>query len=747
MRSRPISLLFLSLLLAGCALAGGSGAEPTPSTLPAPTVRTLQAPDPEDTARAFLDDWQDGDYGAMYAFLTPLTQDGLTQEEFTTRYQEVAQQAAITGIRYELVSSLLNPSSAQVRYRITLESAAVGDIVRETWMDMTRVEEQWRVAWTESTILPELDGTTGMQMNLVTPPRANIYDREGQALATTGEIVALWLVPNQVGDDDAESAMLSALGEILDRHPEAIQRDYDDIRDTDWWVPLGEVSLEEFQQVQGTLADAGGVQWATYNGRFYLDQGLAPHSVGYVGQIQEEQLESYLRRGYQQDAFIGQIGIEEIFEQELRGTPGGKLYLTDAEGNPIDIVAEREFTPPYAVYTNLDRELQHNVRDAIAGFSGAAVVLERDTGAVLAMASSPDFDPNLFDWHNPNSSGGLQEIFQQNQPLVNRATTGVYPLGSLFKVISTSAALESGLFEPDTVYNCGHVWERLGVPLYDWTYEDGLPAQGEISLLQGLARSCNPYFYEIGWTLFNNDLPGALSEMATAFGLGQETGIEIDEVAGSVPGPEASEDWAIRNSVGLAIGQDELQATPLQAVRYVAAVGNGGTLYRPQLVNRVENAVGEVRQSFSPEAQGTLPLTPEHLEAIQRAMVEVVRGDHGTARRRFLGLNLSIAGKTGTAQTGDEFSEPHSWFGAYTFEQRENTPDIAVVVVLEGQGEGSEWAAPIARRIIESHFFGRPITLYPWESQIGLERTTTPSPEEEEDEGPPEPTPTPQPSG
>ncbi len=229
--------------------------------------------------------------------------------------------------------------------------------------------------------------------------------------------------------------------------------------------------------------------------------------------------------------------------------------------------------------------------------------------------------------------------------------------------------------------------------------------------------------------------------MAEAFGLGQETGIEIDEVAGFVPGPnnlpaERETPWAARDSVTLAIGQSELLATPLQAARYVAAVGNGGTLYRPQLVNRLENPVGEVVQTFEAEAQGTLPITESALEAIQGAMVSVVRADKGTARRRFLGLNLNIAGKTGTAQTGTAGTEPHSWFGAYTFENRENTPDIAVVVILENQGEGSDWAAPVARRIIESHFFGRPITVFPWESQIGVPVTETPTPEGEEgDEG------------
>jgi penicillin-binding protein 2 len=672
----------------------------------------------------------------------------LSLEQFQNRYQEVATGGAITNVEYQIVSSLVNPNSAQVRYRLTLKSAAVGDIVRETWMDLSKEQETWRIAWTESSILPELAGGNGLQLNLVTPPRANIYDRSGQALATTGDIVALWIVPNQIGGEDAESAMLNTLGRMLDRRPESIQAEYDDIRNTDWRVPLGEVSLEEFQQYQGTLANVGGVQWGTYQGRYYLEQGLAPHAVGYVAQIQAEQLESYLQRGYPQDAFVGQIGLEQVFEDDLRGTPGGTLYLTDPEGNRTQVLAEREFQPPFAVYTNLDRELQGHVQDAISGFSGAAVVLNRDTGAVLAMAASPDFDPNLFDWRNPNSADGLQQIFQQNQPLVNRAATGTYPLGSLFKIITMAAALDSGRFSPDTIYNCGDTFTELpGVTLYDWTYErDDVGPQGEISLSQALTRSCNPYFYHIGLDLFSADMQSEITDMAAAFGLGQTTGIEIDEAAGYLPGPdnmpeERTDAWAARDAVILAIGQSYLQATPIQAARYVAAIGNGGTLYRPQLVNRLENAIGEVKQSFEPEAQGTLPITDEQLSAIQQAMLNVVRGERGTARRRFLGLNINMAGKTGTAQTGNELTEPHSWFGAYTFEGRQDTPDIAVVVVLENAGEGSEWAAPVTRRIIESYFYGRPINLYPWESQIGVERTETPTPDEGNGggEGTPEP--------
>lgn len=730
-----IVLTLFILLLQACNLGNGGGIAPTASELPDPTIRTVEAPDPEATARTYLDAWKAGDYERMYGLLSPSSQAELSLEAFTERYRTVATQAAITDIDYELVSSLTNPSSAQVRYRLTLHSAAVGDLVRETFMDLTREGESWQIAWSQTAILPELARGEGMLLNLVTPPRANIYDREGQALAvqvTEPGIVAVWIVPNQVGDEDAESAMLGALSRLFDRNPEDIQAEYDEIRAFDWMTPLGEVPLEEFQQVQGTLAEAGGVQWATYAGRFYLENGLAPHAVGYVGQIQAEQLAEYLQQGYPQDAFVGQIGLEQIYEQDLRGRPGGTLYLTDTEGNPIEKLAEREFEPPWAVYTNLDRDLQRHVGNAIAGFSGAAVVVERDSGAVLAMASSPTFDPNLFDWHNATSSVGLQEMFERNQPLVNRTATGTYPLGSLFKLVSMAAALDSDRYEPETIYDCGWEFKELpGVTLYDWTFEKELPAQGEITLSQALTRSCNPYFYHIGFDLFQAGLPAALSEMARAFGLGQPTGIEIDEAEGRVPGPGQSEsEWAARDSVSLSIGQSELQATPLQAVRYVAAVGNGGTLYRPQLVNRLENAVGDAKELFQPEAQGQLPITEEELVAIQSAMVQVIRGDKGTARRRFLGLNLNVAGKTGTAQTGD-FSEPHSWFGAYTFEEREATPDIAVVVIVENQGEGSDWAAPIARRIIESYFFDRPISLYPWESQIGVVKTETPSPEDE----------------
>jgi penicillin-binding protein 2 len=411
--------------------------------------------------------------------------------------------------------------------------------------------------------------------------------------------------------------------------------------------------------------------------------------------------------------------------------------VTDPNGAPIGTLAQVEPVLPQAVYTTLDRDLQRQAQNAIFGFNGAIVVLERDTGRVLALVSSPGFDPNAYDTRNYNSPFALEELVNDpNVPSINRATRSGYPLGSVFKLITMSAALESGVYTPETVYNCTAEFTELpGQVFYDWTVEAELPPTGEVSLVEGLARSCNPYFWHIGVDLFNLGLTTALPDMAKAFGLGQTTGIEIGDILGIVPDPEWKQQtvgiaWEVGDSQQLAIGQASLNATPLQAARFVAAIGNGGTLYRPQLVERIQNAEGVVSQQFEPEAQGTLPVKPETLEAIQQGMIQVITWPRGTAYRRFLNFPIAVAGKTGTADSGG--AEPHAWFAGYTFEGREDKPDIAVVVLAEYTGQGSDWAAPIFRRVLEAYFFGQAFLPYPWESQIGVTRTPTaiPGPED-----------------
>ena len=738
--------MIAGLLLSGCGQGTPTDAA-APATLPPPAVTSLAAPDPEQAAAAFLDAWREARYDDMYAMLSPLTADGLSREDFTARYEKIRQDAAIDRIDYEIVSSLINPREAQVRYRVNLHSSGAGDISRETWMDLKRVEEEWKIAWTDSAILPELAGGNQLYLDFRLPSRANIYDRNELALATQTDVVGVYVVPSLIADEDAESAMLSALSRLFDRRSESIQALYEPFRGTDFLVPIGEASLENFQQVQGRLESAGGTGWQIYPSRFYLNGEDSSHALGYVAQIRQEQLGDYLNRGYRRDEFVGQNGVEQEYEAALRGTPGGTLFLTDPDGNILQELGGQDPGLPQAVYTTLDRELQRQVQQAIAEFRGAVVVLERDSGRVLAMASSPGFNPNLFDGRNPNSSAGLNDMLSDpRNPLVNRAAFSGYPLGSVFKIITMAAALESGFYTPDTPYVCdGEFRELPGQVFYDWTVAKELPDHGEVTLVQGLERSCNPYFWHIGLDLFNRGLPTALVDMARAFGLGASTGLEIGDSAGLLPDPEwkqqnVGEAWNAGDAVQLAIGQASLNVTPLQVARFVAAIGNGGRLFKPFLVERIQDAEGQVSYQAQPEATGTLPLKAETLATIQQAMTQVVRADRGTARRSFLGLNLNVAGKTGTAESGTE--NPHAWFAGYTDERREDKPDIAVAVIVENQGEGSDWAAPIFRRVVESYFFGAPRSLYRWEEQIGVPRQETPTPEPGAAE--PEATPTPE---
>jgi penicillin-binding protein 2 len=755
---RLTSLLPLSLLLCACSLFGSSSpTSDVPPVLPDPGVTTIPAPDPDIAARSFLDAWKSSDYPVMYGMLTSLAQDGLSPEAFTSRYEEIHQAAALTDVDSQIISSLvMSPEQAEVRYRSVLHSVVVGDITREYRMDLRRENGDWKVAWTEAMILPELEGGNGLRLYQYTPTRANIYDRNGDYLAAQKDAVALWIVPNQIGDEDAEEDMLNILRGLLDVPTnDEIRYLYDSFRETDYYIPLGEVALEDFQLVQGRLTSLGGVQWERYSTRFYpgggltpYGGGLAPHAVGYVSWIQEEVVEDYLALGYQGDEYVGQMGLEFAYEQELRGQPGGTLYLIDPNGKEIEVLASKDSEPPYAVYTTLDRDLQLYAQQAIENFNGAVVVLERDTGALLAIASSPGFDPNLFDTNNRNYSYGLSDLLEDpNQALLNRTTLGIYPLGSIFKIITMAAALESEYYEPDTIYNCGHYFTELpGWQGTDWRLEKELPAAGEITLMQGLELSCNPYFWHIGLDLYNKGLETALPDMARGFGLGQLTGIEIDEDAGLVPDPENkvelfNEEWAVNDAVQLAIGQSFLQVTPLQVARFIAAVGNGGTLYRPQIVQSVQNAEGEFLHEFQPEVQGQLPVSSENLEAIQQAMVNVVSVYGATAYHKLLGIGFNVAGKTGTAQSG-EYTNAHAWFAGYTFEERDDKPDIAIVVILEYKGEGSEWAAPVFRRMVVSYFKENPRHyIYPWESIYRVDKTPTPTPgpEDLETEGTPSP--------
>lgn len=718
--------VILGLILVGCSQPSPSAeASPQPPmtpTLPQPGVNTTQAPDVEAAARAYLEAWKADDYAKMYGMLTSVSQDALTEEEFAEIYRGVATEAAFNSLDTQILSSLTQTRSAQVSYRVNLHSALVGDIVRDTLMNLSLEDGQWRVQWDDALILPELSGGNTLRMDRLIPSRANIYDRDGQALVAQADATALGVFPDQI-DPDQEDTLLSEIWRLTGLQPDNVRARYENFPPgAGWYLPLLAVPADLVQQREGVLSGLAGLVMSPFRSRFYFDGGIAPHVIGYVSAIPAEEVEEYQRQGYLQDERVGQAGLEKWGEKYLSGKRGGALYVVDPNGATVTKLAESPAEPAQAIYTTLDKELQLGAQQALDGFKGAAVVLERDTGRVLAMASSPGFDPNLFEPANLNSGYEISELFDQNTiPLLNRATQGQYPLGSVFKIITMAAALESGLYTPETVYDCQHTFTELqGVTLYDWTYEKELPASGMLTLPEGLMRSCNPYFYHIGNDLFNQGLTTAVSDMARGFGLGQATGIDqVAEVEGQIPDPASNLD-----ATNQATGQGAMQVTPLQVADFIAAVGNGGTLYRPQVVERIAPPDGTPSVTFKPEVRGKLPISAQTLQIIQDAMVSVIENRRGTAHRVFANFPFNIAGKTGTAQ--DPPRDSHAWFGGYTFEGREDKPDIAAVVILENAGEGSEIAAPIFKGLMQLYFTGKRDP-FPWETLPGVWKTPTPT--------------------
>ena len=732
---RWLHIVILVSFLSACGSAGiNVPGFPTETSLPPPIVTIVSSAQPDVALNAYLEAFKTEDYNTMYSLLSKVTQDSISLEDFARRNRDSLNEMSAGSFDYEVLSSLVNVYSSEVSFRVIYHTALVGDIERDMVARFTLEDNEWKLQWEDALILPELAGGNVLRMDYSVPSRGNIYDRDGDVLVAQSEAYAFYIVPGNV----TEESMQTLLPEVFRLCGNNMEELAAEIINTpgQFPIPLCQASEQESQRIRSVFPS--GLEWTPYTSRYYFEQGVGSNIVGYTTAIFPEEVDEYRRRGYADDARVGRAGIEQWAEEYLSGQRGGTLYVVNpSTGAIVTKVGESQPRPADSVYLTIDRNLQFYAEAALEGFTGAAVVLERDTGRVLAMATSPDFDSNLFQPTNPNNALLNDVLNDFRQPLVNRAAQGQYPLGSVFKIITMAAGMESGLFEPASTIDCQYHWTVLTDTVRsDWTYQhcqdrlargqecntsDSVPS-GQLTLPQGLMRSCNPFFWQIGYTLFQNNRPNDIANMARAFGLGQPTGIEqIVEEDGQILDPPT-----VIDVVNQAIGQGDVQVTPLQVARFIAAIGNGGTLYRPQLVEQIVPVEGDPIVTFEPEATGTLPIQQFRLEVIQDAMIDVVSSPDGTANFRMRGLSIPVAGKTGTAESGS--GDPHAWFAGYTMaSDSTGQPDIAIAVILENQGEGSDWAAPVFKRIVETYYFGRPTTVL-WFEQSILGPTHTPTP-------------------
>jgi penicillin-binding protein 2 len=613
-------------------------------------------------------------------------------------------------------------------------------------------------------------------------PRGNILDRSGETLVRNRYAPVVSVQPEEMGARADE--VYARLSELLDTPVDELEERAASMR-VGPFRPRP-VAVDVAQDIVAYIHENGaalfpGVYAETLPLRDYPHGSLAAHILGYVGEISEEELDSEAYEDYRPGELIGWAGVERAQEALLRGEHGRRQLEVDPAGRVLRDLGD---TPPVQgadVVLTLDAQAQALAEAALADGievartiqdrqegpgrggtfkapAGAAVVLDPNSGDVLALASHPTFDPVRFVGGISHDDWAYLQDADNHFPLINRAIQSSYPPGSVYKIIPAAAALEEGYLSPEGTLPCPGAWEWNNQVFHNWRRVDS----GPMNLVQALEQSCDPVFYELArrmWTDEQRELGRVdpadadgelpvrerLAEHSRAWGLGAATGIDLpSERAGVVPGREwklayweATKDvacmqarqaapgsyraevltdicedghrWRGGDAVNMSIGQGEVQTTPLQIANAFAAVANRGTLYTPRVTREVHRRDGtvEVRE---PEVLGEVPVGPGHLDLLHDGLVRVTQGP-GTAGSVFGDFPVQTAGKTGTAEYKPK--QPIAWYAGYA---PADDPQYVVVAMVEEGGGGSETAAPIVRRIFEGLLDLEPTEIEPGEA-------------------------------
>lgn len=537
----------------------------------------------------------------------------------------------------------------------------------------------------------------------LTAPRGLFYDRNGISLVTNrpGFTVSLIPITGPIADD-----VINRLGGFLGINPDEIRqkiKQQDNMLD-----PIrikNNVNQDIIAKIEEHRDDLPGVVLEIQSVRSYVYNELGAHIFGYIGEVSENELKDKKDEGYKSSDVIGKFGLEEVWDKEIRGVDGGTQEEVDVAGRPIRLLGKKEPILGNSLVLTLDAKIQKAAEKAmdnqlnylqkrlgnINAKAASAVVMNPQTGEILAMVSRPTFDPNQF---NGGISSKNWKAINDNpfNPMEDRAIAGEYPPGSTFKLITSTAALELGKVTPEEkIFDSGHYMSK-GNAMGE--------ALGWIDFKTALAKSDNVYFYQMGERLGIDNL----EKYAKMYGFGTATGINLkDESSGLVASRAYKEkayheDWYLSETLDAAIGQGFQLVTPMQEAVLISAVANGGHRYRPYLVSKIISPEGETVKTFQPEEVGTVQVSERNLNLIRDALHDVALPG-GTAAYVFDGFPISIAGKTGTAE--NSHGDDNGLFLAYAPYDK---PTIAVAVIVEQGGFGADSAAPIAKKILAAAF-------------------------------------------
>ena len=546
-----------------------------------------------------------------------------------------------------------------------------------------------------------------IRLKSIKASRGLIYDRNGKLLVDNRPSFNLKLITEDAGSVHETVERVSRLINVPEK--ELLGRIEKNGGHT-FYKPVvlkKNITRDQVAVIEAHKFDLPGIIIDVEPRRHYIHEKTCAHLLGYLGEINKRELESGRYPDIYSGDSIGRYGVEKNFEALLHGKRGGRQVEVDADGRIIKVLKTVEPEPGKNLYLTVDLELQQVAESMLKDKSGAVVAVDPSNGEVLVLASYPAFDQNDF-------IGGISVkkwkklMSNPNKPMINKAIQGEYPPASTYKIVSTIAALEEDIVDRSTQFFCpGHY--RYGNRTYRCWRKWG---HGDVDIIKAIERSCDVFFYHVG----EKAGVDVLAEYAKGCGLGRKTGIVLDnERSGLVPTTDWKErrfgiPWQGGENLSIAIGQGYNLVTPLQMAVLSAAVGNGGVLYRPQVLKKVMDAEDRVVKKVEPEINGGIPAGERTMEILRKGLLQVVHGNRGTARRIRI-KETRIAGKTGTAQVFsikdrenmdmenlDYFLRDHAWFVCYA---PAKNPVIAVSVLVEHGEHGSSSAAPIARAVVK----------------------------------------------
>jgi penicillin-binding protein 2 len=543
----------------------------------------------------------------------------------------------------------------------------------------------------------------------ITAPRGLIYDKTGQVLVDNRPAFDISVLRQEVENPEE---LLTRLAGLLNSDLETLNKRWAAGKRFPQYhpVPLADdVDRETLERVMEHSFELPGVLTEIRPLRSYPFGEEAAHLLGYLGEITENELDSNDFRNYRAGDFVGKSGLEKALERHLAGTMGERRVEVDVQGKKLRILKTLEPLPGRRLFLTIRHDLQQAAEQAFGDQAGAAVALDVHTGEVLALVSKPSYNPALFA-RGITGEEWIELLQNPRHPLQNRALKGQYPPGSVFKIVTALAALHSGVTGTQTTVNCTGQ-QAVGNRTFRCWKAGG---HGTVDLAKALKESCDVWFYQAGQKTGIE----RLAAMARSLGMGEPLGFLLEgERGGLIPDRQWKKErfhqkWYDGETVIASIGQGYILATPLQLATMTAAVANGGTVLRPQVINRVEDADGKVLLKFQPEIIRKVPLNHAHLKAVREGLEKVVNEPGGTAWLSRL-KEIPYAGKTGTAQVvkqrarlknEDELPyqfRDHALFVAYA---PADNPELAIAVVVEHGSHGSSAAAPIAKAMIARYF-------------------------------------------